>query len=56
MDLLLHFFHLKFESKTIIFTLQFFGFLGKTGQNFPKLSLNSKINFKSASFFIKIGF
>jgi hypothetical protein len=25
-------------------------FLGKTGQNFPKLSLNSKINFISASF------
>ena len=47
MDLLLHFFTLNLSQKPIIiFTLQFLGFLGKTGQNIPKLSLNSKINFK----------
>ena len=37
------FFHLKVESKPAIFSLHFLGFLGKTGQNFPKLSLNLKL-------------
>ena len=35
---------LKFELKLAIFTPQFLGFLGKTRQNFRKLSLNSKIS------------
>ena len=52
MDLLLHF----LVKKMIIFTLQFLGFLGKTGQNFPKLSLNSKSGFTSTSIKNKIAF
>ena len=50
MHLLLHFFPLNLSQKPALFTPQFFGFLGKTGQFFSKLFLNSKTSCISTSF------